>query len=103
MYVYLKGGEVGLILCLVLIFLYPIIPRGYVRYVIESIFCFFVFVLLVVSLLTFVLLVVSLLSFIFSFIILVLVCLDWVRASFIFLVGWVDLRIYRETFSPFTG
>ena len=41
MYVYLKGGEVGLILCLVLIFLYPIIPRGYVRYVIESIFCFF--------------------------------------------------------------
>ena len=67
----------GLILCFVLMSLYPIKLKGYV---LESIFCFLGFILLVVSLLI----------FICSIIVLILVHWYWVRplgqASFIFLV-----------------
>ena len=68
---------VGLIMCFVLMSLYPIKLEGYV---IESIFCFLGFILLVVGLLT----------SICSIIVLILVHWFWVRslgrASFIFLV-----------------
>ena len=54
MYVCLEVDRVGLILCLVLMSLYPIKLKGYVGYVIESMICFLGFILLVVSSLNFV-------------------------------------------------